>query len=91
MISVLSRICIGFGFDNIVLNLFATVVTVSGLKITLFAHCVSLNIQRWLWPFIQVCCLIHYFIKVIELVWLSLIQSLFLTHHCYTYSSAYFS
>jgi len=37
------------------------------------------------------CSLMYHVIKVTEFVWLSWIQSLFLTHHCYSYRDTYTS
>jgi len=43
-----------------------------------------LNVEPCLWPAKQVCSIVWHVIKSAELVGRSLIQSHFLTHHCYT-------
>jgi len=48
-------------------------------------YCVSSNVEPRLRPAKEVCCFMHHVIKFRELFWLSLTQSLFLNHHCFTY------
>jgi len=46
------------------------------LKSVEIVYCVCLNVRPCLWPAKQVCSIVHHVIKVTELVWHSLIQSL---------------
>jgi len=82
------------GFDNIVLNFFATFNSASGLQITVLKSLIQWSFSNPLWLYIvepclspakQICSFMYHLIKFGEMVWLSLIQSLFFTHLCYSF------
>jgi len=84
-----NQICIGI--DDILLNFFATFGSLLGLQVTVLIRLSQIrwycllclfNVEPCLWPEKHICSTAYIVIKITELVGRTLIQSIFLTHHC---------